>query len=104
MSARSALHFVAAIGNLVCTKLLVEAGADLNLGDKDGARAPLLTACRPAGERECCCTRPCECLRTVTAAHGNRQVLSRMQQRGSALTCLGSSCCMFRCLVGELRR
>lgn len=37
---RSALHFVAAIGNLVCTKLLIDAGADLNLGDKDGAPVP----------------------------------------------------------------
>ncbi|KAK9845331.1 hypothetical protein WJX81_003616 [Elliptochloris bilobata] len=33
---RSALHFAAAIGNLACTKLLIEAGSDLNLGEKDG--------------------------------------------------------------------
>lgn len=38
---RSALHFVAAIGNLVCTKLLIDAGADLNLGDKDGVPLPI---------------------------------------------------------------
>jgi len=34
---RSALHYVAGSGNVACTKLLCEAGADLNLGEKDGA-------------------------------------------------------------------
>eukprot|EP00883_Tetradesmus_obliquus_P009178 jgi/Sobl393_1/19957/SZX72903.1 len=32
---RSALHFVAAIGNVKCIKLLADAGADLNLQDKE---------------------------------------------------------------------
>ena len=47
MSLRSALHFVAAIGNLTCTKLLCDAGADLNLSDKDGVNLldPLLITC-----------------------------------------------------------
>ncbi|CAL8470619.1 g10161 [Coccomyxa elongata] len=33
---RSGLHFVAAIGNVPCTKMFCQAGADLNLGDKEG--------------------------------------------------------------------
>ncbi|KAG2427506.1 hypothetical protein HXX76_012439 [Chlamydomonas incerta] len=33
---RSALHFAAALGSAECTKLLVEAGADLDLQDKEG--------------------------------------------------------------------
>ena len=37
---RSALHYAAGSGNLACTKLLCEAGADLNLGEKDGAPTP----------------------------------------------------------------
>lgn len=32
----SALHFVAAIGNAKCVKLLIDAGADINLQDKEG--------------------------------------------------------------------
>jgi hypothetical protein len=32
----SALHFVAAIGNANCVKLLIDAGADINLQDKEG--------------------------------------------------------------------
>lgn len=32
----SALHFVSAIGNVKCVKLLIDAGADLNLQDKEG--------------------------------------------------------------------
>ena len=36
----SGLHFVAAIGNAACTKLFCDAGADINLCDKDGARQP----------------------------------------------------------------
>lgn len=35
----SGLHFVAAIGNVACTKLFCKAGADLNLCDKDGGRS-----------------------------------------------------------------
>ena len=35
---RSGLHFVAAIGNVPCTKMFCQAGADLNLGDKEGAQ------------------------------------------------------------------
>lgn len=34
----SALHFVAAIGNTKCVKLLIDAGADLDLQDKEGGR------------------------------------------------------------------
>ncbi len=37
---RSALHFAAALGNLDATKLLIEAGSDLNLQDKDGEPRP----------------------------------------------------------------
>lgn len=33
---RSALHFVAAIGSVKCVKLLADAGADLDLQDKEG--------------------------------------------------------------------
>jgi len=37
---RSALHFSAAIGNVKVLQMLCQAGADVNLGDKDGACAP----------------------------------------------------------------
>lgn len=33
---RSGLHFTAAVGNEKCTRILCEAGADPDLGDKDG--------------------------------------------------------------------
>lgn len=33
---RSGLHFTAAIGNAECTRMLCEAGADIDLGDKQG--------------------------------------------------------------------
>jgi hypothetical protein len=33
---RSALHFVAALGNVKCAKMLIEAGADLDLQDNEG--------------------------------------------------------------------
>eukprot|EP00775_Hariotina_reticulata_P006713 gene6713-6934_t len=39
-----ALHFVAAIGNMKCVKLLIDAGADLDLQDKEGY-TPLHMAC-----------------------------------------------------------
>lgn len=32
----SALHFAAAIGNVKCVKLLADAGADINLQDREG--------------------------------------------------------------------
>ena len=32
----SGLHFTAAIGNVECTRMLCEAGADIDLGDKQG--------------------------------------------------------------------
>ncbi len=32
----SALHFAAALGSVECVKVLVEAGADVNLQDKEG--------------------------------------------------------------------
>ena len=35
---RSALHFSGAVGNVKITQMLCQAGADVNLGDKDGAR------------------------------------------------------------------
>eukprot|EP00878_Enallax_costatus_P014911 GHUV01015611.1.p1 GENE.GHUV01015611.1~~GHUV01015611.1.p1 ORF type:complete len:274 (+),score=40.84 GHUV01015611.1:193-1014(+) len=41
---RSALHFVSAIGNVKCVKLLIDAGADYNLQDKEGY-TPLHMAC-----------------------------------------------------------
>eukprot|EP00879_Flechtneria_rotunda_P032310 GHRR01035493.1.p1 GENE.GHRR01035493.1~~GHRR01035493.1.p1 ORF type:complete len:325 (+),score=122.96 GHRR01035493.1:432-1406(+) len=41
---RSALHFVAAIGNVKSVKLLADAGADINLQDKEGY-TPLHMAC-----------------------------------------------------------
>ncbi len=34
---RSALHFSAALGNVKITQMLCQAGADVDLGDKDGA-------------------------------------------------------------------
>lgn len=36
VTACSALHFAAGLGNVDATKLLVEAGADVNQQDKDG--------------------------------------------------------------------
>jgi ankyrin repeat protein len=36
-SVRSALHFAAALGNVKITQMLCQAGADVDLGDKDGA-------------------------------------------------------------------
>ncbi len=38
----SGLHFVAATGNVPCTKMFCQAGADLNLGDKEGEQIALL--------------------------------------------------------------
>lgn len=35
----SGLHFTAAIGNAECTRMLCEAGADIDLGDKQGDNA-----------------------------------------------------------------
>lgn len=35
----SALHFAAGLGNVDCAKLLIEAGADLNVQDREGAHA-----------------------------------------------------------------
>jgi hypothetical protein len=55
----SALHFVAAIGNVKCIKLLADAGADLNLQDKEGERQPgVWAAGLGAGTCtiSCCCT------------------------------------------------
>jgi len=43
----SALHFAAALGNVDCVKLLVEAGADVDLADKEGGSmvmSPLIVA------------------------------------------------------------
>ncbi len=37
----SGLHFTAAIGNAECTRMLCEAGADIDLGDKQGDHAAI---------------------------------------------------------------
>ena len=66
MPRRSALHFVAATGNLACTKLLVDAGADLNLGDKDGAPRPSRGRLHAGWCKRA--LRPCACLALLTAA------------------------------------
>ena len=39
----SALHFSAAVGNVKITQMLCQAGADVNLGDKDGAHMRFAT-------------------------------------------------------------
>ena len=47
----SGLHFVAATGNLPCVQLFIKAGADLDLGDKDGE--PSDYADPPIGMQKC---------------------------------------------------
>ena len=92
---RSALHFVAATGNLACTKLLVDAGADLNLGDKDGAPLPSWAPARWLVQARAAA------LRMLGLAHNRQEVAaatwhlavpSRAQQCGVTLACLHSTC------------
>ncbi len=55
-TACSALHFAAALGQVDATKMLVEAGADVNLQDKDGE------ASRPTTRLLPFCLPSCRCL------------------------------------------
>ena len=47
----SGLHFTAAIGNAECTRMLCEAGADIDLGDKQGDHAAI--ACAHSAPSDC---------------------------------------------------
>ena len=102
---RSALHFVAAIGNLVCTKLLIDAGADLNLGDKDGAPLPRwvlaswLVQASAAALRVLELGHNSEEAKTVT-----RQFADPSKQCGVAVACSPSTCSHARLHPSEERR
>lgn len=41
----SGLHFTAAVGSAECTRMLCEAGADIDLGDKQGDLTVSFVAC-----------------------------------------------------------
>lgn len=49
----SGLHFVAATGNLPCVQLFIKAGADLDLGDKDGEPSDSLRPSNWHAEMRC---------------------------------------------------
>ena len=53
----SGLHFVAATGNLPCVQLFIKAGADLDLGDKDGEPSGSLRPSNWHAETRCHCNR-----------------------------------------------
>lgn len=59
----SGLHFTAAVGNAECTRMLCDAGADIDLGDKQGTPCHFLTLSAtspPAGQPQPMTTACCQ--------------------------------------------